>query len=751
MTEPEFWREAKDVNSLYPYIEFIKVLAAYAALLYIWPNLVFNRYLKGKGLTVRFAFCSMVQPVLFNGIILGLGLFGILNVWTVRGLFWGALLYSAGKALIPKNRRTVSPIKTLYSYVRETIPEKGRKVCQEYKSRLPEYLMLIFILLFGIAYFSIGTLQDYSYGCYDHYTHYQWVLDLRQGQIFSEGIYPQAMHCFIYGIRYLFGVNLHSCLLFLAGIHISAFLTAAYCLLKEVFQNRCIPLFVLTAWLTFDAGMQGEVMHPAYLSMNRLMWTYPQEFGTYLVFLCPLFLLRFFRTEDNIKETAQWFENENLILLMLGISAATAIHFYVLILAFFLCLPIPAIHFKKMFSIKKIRLLTYTVGNGLCVGAFPMVTAYSMGAYLEKSLRWGIDRFQGISEDAVSFHTGVETSGGSHGNIIKTIYEKGCVDIFGRQGAVVLAIMSFIIVICWCGCCLHIRDWKYKKQWPVKVFEGYFFIVCTSSVMVFLYAAPYTGLPEFVAVDRIFSIIKMLIFSVPFAFIDFMFFYAASKTNVKIKKYAAVLGCAVIYCFAYLTDFHEYMFTVMKRYNAAVFVTEKVTKTFDSSSYMIVSMQDEKGQMEETWRHVELLEFVQNTEKEEYCLPAEYIFLYVEKRPLLQGQIHYFTGPSWLAGPSSLFDPNDKGKSQCPDVVHTEISWEMSQQEISYHSELGDNYFDQTVRTALCSKAYYWYQSFKETHPMETEIYYEDDDFACYLIHQNPELPLNLSLRRKNS
>ena len=341
---------------MYLYVEYVKVLAAYLALLYVWPSIVFYKYLKGKGLTFRFLFCSTVQVVLINGVILGLGLLHILNVWVVRGLFWGLPVITVLFSLRGCVRQTVwgewrrnlqlgqNRGKMFLLHACKCVSVRTHSIFQNYKGRLVEYLLLLAILIFGMAYFSIGTFCDYSYGNYDQYTHFQWILKLKQGQIFPNGIYPEAMHCFVYGMRYLFGVKLHSCMLFLAGIQIVTFLTAAYCMLKEVFQYRYMPLFILVVWLTYDSGISGDVLDKMYLSMTRLTWTLPQEFGLYLVFLCPLLLIRFFKTRRDDLVIKLWYKNENLLLLMAGVGAAVSTHFYVLTLAFFMCLAVAMVY-----------------------------------------------------------------------------------------------------------------------------------------------------------------------------------------------------------------------------------------------------------------------------------------------------------------------------------------------------------------------------------------------------------------------
>ena len=180
------------MGNMYPYVESMKVLAAYAALLYIWPSIIFRRRLKGTGLTFRFAFCSTVQIVLLNGAVLGLGLLHILNVWVMRAAFWGALAVSAGIPLLKKKRnehrtkaRSVKNLMMVNCGWKIFLVHKiekplgfVKKEWQNYKGRLPEYFILTVILLFGMAFFSNGAFQESSYGCMDQYTHHTWILGL---------------------------------------------------------------------------------------------------------------------------------------------------------------------------------------------------------------------------------------------------------------------------------------------------------------------------------------------------------------------------------------------------------------------------------------------------------------------------------------------------------------------------------------------------------------------------------------------
>ena len=135
------------------------------------------------------------------------------------------------------------------------------------------------LIIFGIMYFSYGAFQCHSYGWGDMYVHHAWIYGLQEGKIFLEGVYPEAMHCFIYAMNVLFGIPVYSSLLFLGEIHTSAFLIAIYCLLREVMKSQYTVYLVLTAFLTVDVMCVDEIY-----GISRLQYTIPQEFVLYTEF-----------------------------------------------------------------------------------------------------------------------------------------------------------------------------------------------------------------------------------------------------------------------------------------------------------------------------------------------------------------------------------------------------------------------------------------------------------------------------------
>lgn len=279
--------------------------------------------------------------------------------------------------------------------------------------------------------------------------------------------------------------------------------------------------------------------------------------------------------------------------------------------------------------------------------------------------------------------------------------------------------------------------------------EGYVSLAAALTVFVFLYAMPYMGLPELVVIDRTLGVTQMFAFGAAGILVDLLILWVGHLRGRTLPRRWMVLGCLFLYLFAYTTDFHQCTYWWLRRYNAAVTVTDQIMNHYPEGTYKVVSMLDEAYQVSEG-SHEELLTFLENTEEEDYSIPVEYIFLYVEKHPIYRGQVHFLTAPGWLAQDNYEVYEGLQNQSQCPNIRHREISQELAESLTPYYPKVESNYNNLTMRTILCSEAYSWYQEFSAMHPAETNVYYEDDDFVCYVIHQDQIAPLKLAAGRDN-
>lgn len=787
--------------------EYGKVLIAYIALMYIWPMVVFRRYLAPKSRTYKFAFCTTVQVILINTVVLLLGLVHILNRWTMILFFYGGILVS----LLWKRKFTGEGIQRVrqvlvgtrgvklfllqaISSMRHALRRGVKNLWRSSKGKRLEYLLLGVVVLFGMIYFSYGTFVDHSYGFGDMYTHHAWIYGLLEGKIFSAGIYPEAMHCFIYAMHQLFGIRVYSCMLFVAGVHVSTLLIAIYCFLKEVLKSRYTSLLIIASFLVLDLMCIDEVF-----SMARLQWTLPQEFALYTQFLCALYLVRYLRTDRNPRKESgkrKWVVwDENLFLFMMALAASFAIHFYVTIMAFFLCASFAVFLLHRIFRKGNFRSLVAAVFAGIFIAAAPMGVAYATGIPFQGSIDWALNVISGEdtkegrtqqaeailnteqgetvlpsateTKDSNTSLNGQSSDAHANGTEItqKTIplterlkrlaikvwdvtekkseglYSYGYATLYGEERAD--WILRFTALAAGIGvvCCL-IALLIHRK---IKIFfEGYLGLTLASIAFMILYAAPFLGLPELIAGARVCSTGQLLILAMMFVPVDlFLYLIGLTVIRVVLPMVSIVLTGAIYVGANYFDVYHGFLYNELTRYNSVVDVTNNIIKNFPQYSYTIVSPTDELYQVIEYGRHEEIYNFVKVIQSNAYSLPSEYIFLYVEKKPIQYAQSHFYTGPEWLAK-EKYTQYYTMYFSEGNQLNQSTISDDYADQDFMFFLKESQNYSDLASRTILESKLNRWCKQFEHNFPNDINTYYEDDDFVCYVIRQNTSRLFNL-------
>lgn len=788
-------------------VEFIKVLSGYIFLMYLWPSVIFRKKLSGKSLTFQFAFCSTVSILLSNTIILGLGLFHILNEGIVRWIYYGTFFLSIFKEkelrryIFAHIKRTLSGTqgwKLLIFRQAESlkiiIVNSFQQLNKKIKGKRIEYGILFVLIVFAVAYFSYGAFQCHSYGWGDMYVHHAWIYGLKEGKIFSAGIYPEAMHCFIYCMNDLFGISVYSCMMFLGEIHVSALLLAIYCFLREVMKSKYTVYLVLAAFLTIDMVCVDEIY-----GMSRMQYTIPQEFGLYTQFLCALYLVRFLRRNPEEGKAKRKVWNDDLFLFMTSLAASLAIHFYVTMMAFFLCAAIAIFGIVKVFKKENFKSLVIAVLAGMIISAAPMVLAYASGIPLQGSLNWGMNVMNGTdtkegrtqqvqsivnennaetssqnesesqSSDSIQQESGVtssqsvtseekqqkETSDASVQEqasqkksrktiweYMKMVYKYGYAQLYGDTRARWLLGFTLIAGI------LSAINWiitaiRFRKL----PFELYLGITAASVIFMILYAAPFLGLPEIIAGARLCLTEQVLLLSMMALPADEVLFAIGRRKMACILPYLSVLGVAAIYAGTnYFGVYHGYLYYELTRYNSVVNLTNRIASEYPKQRYTIISTTDETYQVIESGWHEEILDFYYKSKLEKYYIPTEYLFFYVEKNPIQYAQYHFFAGPRWLAQKkySQYYKYSNAVISEGSAIKSSKISEDVLGEPLTDMGKASDAYSNLKNRTILESELYFWCQDFKARLPYEIQVYYEDEDVVCYMIKQNPEHLYNL-------
>lgn len=749
--------------TLYWVCQYAAVFLGYYALMFLWPSYVFRRHLRQKGKLYRFSFCVTVQIVLINTVVLGLGLLHILNQWTVLLIFYGILLLSYLRGIpreavsqqVDRIYRVAAGACGVRSFIhgtRKSLAARLRKKCQEWwktlRPHFGEYIILFVLLVYGMIYFSYDVFQDYSYPFGDLYVHHSWIEGLVNGQIFSGGIYPEGMHCFIYCLHTLFGIKIYSALLFLAGIHTVTFLISAYGLLREVFHSRYIPFLALALFLILDLKSVNAVY-----AMSRLQYTIPQEFGLFAQFLCARYLVRYLKSESECVfrgERSRYLWDENLFLFMMALAVSIVTHYYVTIMAFILCLSFAVVFLRRVFSRRRFLPLAVSVLCALLIAVMPIAAARASGIPFEKSMNWalGVMNHTDPAEDETfdeMTYSKVENKGAG-----EKIFQMGYSEVYEKERACHIVLCTAGAAVLWA--LYRMGAWIlakcFQKRLDQSCFDGHLPMIIGSILFMAVYASRAIGMPQLIAGSRLCAVEQMLILTVVVMPVDMLFSVLGLFCREVVLQVLMMFGVAGMYIAALENGvLHGSLYMELTRYNSAVMTTQSIIENLPSDSYTIVSTTDELYQTIQHGYHEEWLTFLENCQKKSYKLPTEYVFLYVEKRPIAYAQPHLFKGPAWLMSDNhtKLFSSLEKS-SLCPEITASQISVEMAQRKLEVESNSWEVYKELESRTIVESKAYQWCQNFSELYPYEWRVGYEDENFVCYYFKQEPNSPYNLAV-----
>lgn len=750
--------------------EYGKVFLGYLFLMFLWPSVVFRSHLRGKSKEYYFSFCVTAPIIIINTVVLMLGLFHILSQRLICWIFYGIFILSFLRNLIlccNKKELSYKQLKRtavllcaevtrrirLCSWLVVRVRFKEKIYCfgQTISTLFWKYGVLGAVIIYGMIYFSYGAFQIYSYGYGDLYVHHGWIYGLIEGKIFQDGVYPEAMHCFVYCMHTLFGIQVYSILLFLQVIHVMILFIAVYLLLRRIFCWRYTPVFVLMLFLTVDL-YNADSIH----SMFRLQITLPLEFGLHTVFLCALNLFGYFHEKH--KDTKLYW-SESLFMYILTLMTAVMIHFHAALMALLFCIAVIIFVWKKIFNKKYLIPFIFSTFCACLIALLPMAGALAEGVPFNSSVYWAVNAMDGeesremrtqkedtedtVEESESPIH--IERSeisitasilGGISGS-----YEQGYCALYGKErGGWVLLFTLFAAAFCW-----QIKRRSSLKKFR-KLCKGYPFVIAASVIYVLLYAAPTLGFPDIIPEGRFFvpgHIMVLAVMAMPFDLVVFSLARFFNDLSLRILSLLSVLG---VYGLSIATgSFRGFLFYELSRYNSAAMVTDSIISTFPHHSYTIVSPTDELYPVIQYGWHEELLRFVEKCSEENYVIPSEYVFIYVEKKPLLYAQSHFFQGPSWL-GEEKYLEPfwkmysvkyPDNEASQAPEIIAGQVSEEAADRDLPEYENAWSMYLQLENRTIIESKAYDWCQKFSEKHPSVLDVYYEDDSFVCYYFRQN--------------
>ena len=753
-------------------LQFIKIFAAYTGITVFLPAVMFRRILKGRRLSEKFLMCYTFGNFYIINIVFVLQLMHISNVFTLC-LVTALLSVLIGcrvnrislKALIKKNGEVFRKLLQGTMGVKEAIFRIGRKLTVSgrktggifYREVVCDVLQWILTGAVLLALFWVYGRQlvlTYGYRASDIPVHLNWINQMSRGNLFVSGVYPFGFHCMIYYLHTVFRIDTYMilCLFYLVQVFFIHMVFLA--MLKMLCKSKYLPY---AGTLIYILGSFW-----ARQTYSRFYSSLPQEFGMIFVIPSVYFLIRFFQIEKEQLKT-----KETKIILgnfALAFSLTLAIHFYGTMIAGLCCIGI-AIGFCTHFLNKEyFRRIMLTGIISVFLAVLPMAIAFAGGTPMQGSLGWGLSVISGgkKTDTADQVKTGnlsvqnrsleeiaaqlqensANQDGGSGEEVVQNTTEAPKPSMTEKMKSVLEKIARIPEKIKNTWKMMAQRIWDFVINTPTKwpsyailagiaclIVLGIVFCVIRNAgygkmllsvglcmeILTLLLCAGNLGLPVLMDPARC-SIYYTYLLAAALTvladgIISLLFMQGVLKICLDPISFMITVGLVVggiSQGWMKVSDFSSGYVS-----NGALTCLANIIKENEDKTWTIVSANDETQMgLDHGW-HYETIIFLrkqENLKKDtEIIIPTKNVYFFIEKIPLDYSVTYAGSGQSISKKGASQSLPNSGGISM-------------------YQGE---------GRWILMSRMYYWAQAFMAKYPNDMKVYYESEDFICYVMPQN--------------
>lgn len=753
-------------------LQFIKIFAAYTGITVFLPAVMFRRILKGRRLSEKFLMCYTFGNFYIINIVFTLQLMHISNVFTLC-LVTALLSVLIGcrvnrispKALIKKNGEVFRKLLQGTMGVKEAIFRIGRKLTVSgrktggnfYREVVCDVLQWILTgaVLFALFWvYGRQLVLTYGYRASDIPVHLNWINQMSRGNLFVSGVYPFGFHCMIYYLHTVFRIDTYMilCLFYLVQVFFIHMVFLA--MLKMLCRSKYLPY---AGTLIYILGSFW-----ARQTYSRFYSSLPQEFGMIFVIPSVYFLIRFFQIEKEQLKT-----KETKIILgnfALAFSLTLAIHFYGTMIAGLCCIGI-AIGFCTHFLNKEyFRRIMLTGIISVFLAVLPMAIAFAGGTPMQGSLGWGLSVISGgkKTDAADQVKTGnllvqnrsleeiaaqlqensANQDGGTGKEVVQNTTEAPKPSMTEKMKSVLGKIAQIPEKIKNTWKMMAQRIWDFVINTPTKwpsyailagvaclIVLGLVFCVIRNAsygkmllsaglcmgILTLLLCAGNLGLPVLMDPARC-SIYYTYLLAAALTvladgIISLLFMQGVLKICLDPISFMITVGL-VAGCISQgwmkVSDFSSGYVS-----NGALTCLANIIKENEDKTWTIVSANDETQMgLDHGW-HYETITFLrkqENLKKDtEIIIPTKNVYFFIEKIPLDYSVTYAGSGQSISKKGASQSLPNSGGISM-------------------YQGE---------GRWILMSRMYYWAQAFMAKYPNDMKVYYESEDFICYVMPQN--------------
>ena len=585
----------------------------------------------------------------------------------------------------------------------------------------------------------------YGYRASDIPVHLNWINQMSRGNLFASGVYPFGFHCMVYYLHAVFGFDTYVILCVFYLVQVFFIYIVLLAMLKLLCRSLYLPY----------AGIMVYILGSfwARQTYSRFGSSLPQEFGMIFVIPSVYFLIRFFQTEKkNLKN-----RETKLILgcFALAFSLTLAIHFYGTMIAGLCCIGIAVGFCTRFLNKEYFRRIMLTGIISVFLAVLPMGIAFAGGTPLQGSLGWGLSVINGDSSDTEDTSENeaaqkqameemaarlIENTQNSNSESVQTgeipvITEAPKHSLADKAREIpkkmknlremmIRRIQEFIINSQeqWCAYAVLVGI-------AVLILLGLMFIILRRitygemlmsagfcmGILTLLLCAGNLGLPVLMDPARCsiyyvyLLIVSITVLGDGLLYLIFMPRILTIPRNavsfiLTVSMAAGMIHQGLVKTPDFISDYVS---------NGAFTCLTNIIKENKDETWTIVSANDETQMgLDHGW-HYETITFLRKQEHinkdTKLIIPTEKVYFFIEKIPLNYSVVYSGSGQSISKKGASQSLPNSGGIGM-------------------YQGE---------GRWILMSRMYYWAQAFMEMYPNEMKVYYESEDFVCYVIPQN--------------
>ena len=744
-------------------LRFVSIFAAYTGLTVLLPAIMFRRILAGRRLSEQFLMCYTFGNFYIINIVFAVQLLHISGFWTlvlftaVPGiLIWSRVNRVSLRELCMKTGIVCKKILQgsmgikgfLYRVKNRGMAVLKKAVWLFYCEVVCNTLQWILAGAVIAALFWIYGRQlvlTYGYRASDIPVHLNWINQMSRGNLFASGVYPFGFHCMVYYLHAVFGFDTYVilCVFYLVQVFFIHIVLLA--MLKLLCRSLYLPY----------AGIMVYILGSfwARQTYSRFGSSLPQEFGMIFVIPSVYFLIRFFQTEKkNLKN-----RETKLILgcFALAFSLTLAIHFYGTMIAGLCCIGIAVGFCTRFLNKEYFRRIMLTGIISVFLAVLPMGIAFAGGTPLQGSLGWGLSVINGDSSDTEDTSENeaaqkqameemaarlIENTQNSNSESVQTgeipiITEAPKHSLTDKAREIpkkmknlremmIRRIQEFIINSQEQWCAYAVLDGI-----AVLILLGLMFIILRRitygemlmsagfcmGILTLLLCAGNLGLPVLMDPARCsiyyvyLLIVSITVLGDGLLYLIFMPRILTIPRNavsfiLTVSMAAGMIHQGLVKTPDFISDYVS---------NGAFTCLTNIIKENKDETWTIVSANDETQMgLDHGW-HYETITFLRKQEHinkdTKLIIPTEKVYFFIEKIPLNYSVVYSGSGQSISKKGASQSLPNSGGIGM-------------------YQGE---------GRWILMSRMYYWAQAFMEMYPNEMKVYYESEDFVCYVIPQN--------------